>query len=52
MRRPTARIEHAWSIGFERYITNASSAAGAEIRRVFEADFDNVDCATAIKPHR
>ena len=35
-----ARIEHAWSTGFRRYIINASSAAGAEVRRVFEADFD------------
>jgi hypothetical protein len=37
IRRATARIEHAWSIGFARYIINASNAAGAEIRRVFEA---------------
>jgi hypothetical protein len=35
-----ARIEHAWSPGFRRYIINASSAAGAEVRRVFEVDFD------------
>src|SRR5580693_1213124 len=39
-----ARIEHAWSTGFRRYIINASSAAGAEVRRVFEANFDRRAC--------
>jgi hypothetical protein len=39
-----ARIEHTWSTGFRRYIINASSAAGAEVRRVFEANFDRRAC--------